>query len=251
MELRDFTITIDQTFKEALTKIDANKKGFLVVLDSQNHKTMGTLTDGDIRRCIIKNFKVTDKVADGYKKEFVSLSVHDEFYEAIDLFKNTAIKFIPVLGDEGELINIITKSAMHALLLKDIYPDFTYDFLNVDGSLIDFEIFQRPWGFYKTTILNDLFQSKIISVKPGAALSLQLHHKREEHWVIVNGIGEVRIGDSIIDVKGGSYLFIPKGCKHRLTNKSEEDTLVLIEVQCGQYFGEDDIVRFEDDYGRA
>ena len=73
---------------------------------------------------------------------------------------------------------------------------------------------------------------------------------REEHWVIVHGNGEVRMEDSVLSVKGGSYLFIPKGCKHRIANTSLDSTLILMEVQCGEYFGEDDIYRYEDVYGR-
>ena len=136
-------------------------------------------------------------------------------------------------------------------MLTNVHPEMNTDFLSVDTTVNNFEIFQRPWGFYKTTILNDMFQSKIISVRANASLSLQLHKQREEHWVIVDGVGQVRIGDSFKDVHGGSYIFIPKGTKHRIINTSSEKSLVLIEVQCGQYFGEDDIIRFEDEYGRA
>ena len=173
------------------------------------------------------------------------------FDDVIEHLKTEKIKFIPVLDEQGKLANVITRAATHALLLKNVYPDLSYDFLNVDGSIINHEIFGRPWGFYKTTILNDMFQSKIISVKPNASLSLQMHHKREEHWVIVHGKGKVILDDSELDVKDGSYIYIPKGCKHRISNESSDDTLIFIEVQCGQYFGEDDIVRFEDQYGRV
>lgn len=106
-------------------------------------------------------------------------------------------------------------------------------------------------GFFKTTVLNDYFQSKIIHVKPQAALSLQMHNHREEHWIVVHGAGKVQIGESFIQVQGGSSLFIPKGCKHRLINTSKTESLVLTEVQIGDYFGEDDIIRFEDNYGRV
>ena len=250
MKLENFAIKETETLSVALEKIDANKKGFLIALDEQG-RTLGTLTDGDIRRALIGGKKVNEPMRGCYNRHFVFLEKTAEFAKAIDLFKNAALMFLPVLDEHGILVNIITKENMHALLLQDIQPDMSYDFLNVDDSIINYEIYRRPWGFYKTTILNELFQSKVISVKPGASLSLQEHKQREEHWIIVKGCGEVRLGDSVVNVYPGSVLFIPKGCKHRIRNIEDRETLIFIEVQLGRYFGEDDIIRFDDRYGRA
>jgi mannose-1-phosphate guanylyltransferase/mannose-6-phosphate isomerase len=87
-------------------------------------------------------------------------------------------------------------------------------------------------------------------VKPGASLSLQLHHHRAEHWVIVSGIARVTCDDRVFELKANESTFIPLGSKHRLENIGEQP-LELIEVQSGDYLGEDDIVRFEDKYGRG
>jgi mannose-1-phosphate guanylyltransferase len=87
-------------------------------------------------------------------------------------------------------------------------------------------------------------------VQPGQQLSLQYHYKRAEHWVVVQGMALVQVGDEELPTKPGEYRYIPLGEKHRLTNIGDEE-LVLIEVQCGSYLGEDDIVRLEDNYGRA
>lgn len=250
MELEQFTVGKQDTLSLALEKIDANRKGFLIVLD-ERQKAAGTLTDGDIRRALIRGKKVNETIEDCCNRDFTYLEKTAEFSQAIDLFKNESLIFLPVLDQEGQLVNIITKENLHALLLQDVHPDMDYDFLNVDDSIINYEIYRRPWGFYKTTILNDRFQSKVISVKPEASLSLQEHKKREEHWIVVKGKGEVRIGDSVMEVSSGSVLFIPMGCKHRIRNTDAEDTLIFIEVQLGVYFGEDDIIRFEDRYGRA
>ncbi len=111
-------------------------------------------------------------------------------------------------------------------------------------------VVQRPWGTYATLKHEDGYQVKRITVHPGEQLSLQYHHKRAEHWVVVQGTGLVQIGDAQLETTIGEYRFIPLGEKHRLTNIGT-DELVLIEVQCGSYLGEDDIVRLEDDYGRA
>ena len=249
MTLDKLTINTNNTLLDALKAIDSNFMRFVIVIDDDSHM-LGTLTDGDIRRALINGASLTDKI-DCFNSRFTYLSVDDEFTKAIEIFKeHSNFDFIPVLDNEGRLCNIITKGALHTLLLQDIWPDNEYDFLNVDSSVLDQEIYERPWGFYKTTVLNDRMRAKVISVKPDSRLSLQMHEKREEHWIIVKGSGEARIGDSLIDVRPGTYLFIPKGTKHRLTNRSKDETLIISEVQMGTYFGEDDIIRFEDDYGR-
>jgi mannose-1-phosphate guanylyltransferase len=108
----------------------------------------------------------------------------------------------------------------------------------------------RPWGAYTVLEESPGFKIKRIEVKPGAALSLQLHHRRSEHWVVVAGKAEVTCGEKTFDVHANSSTFIPVATKHRLANRGREP-LVMIEVQCGDYLGEDDIVRFDDRYGRA
>lgn len=108
----------------------------------------------------------------------------------------------------------------------------------------------RPWGRY--TVLEDASDCKVkrLTVKPGGVLSLQYHHRRSEHWTVVTGTATVRIGELTRDVPAGESVFIPQGTLHRLENRTDRD-LHLIEVQVGAYFGEDDIVRLEDRYGRA
>lgn len=108
----------------------------------------------------------------------------------------------------------------------------------------------RPWGHYETMDKSDCFQVKRITVKPGARLSLQMHHHRSEHWVIVKGVAEVTRGEEVFIIKENESTYIPLGVKHRLMNPGTEN-LELIEVQSGSYLGEDDIVRFEDNYGRV
>ena len=108
---------------------------------------------------------------------------------------------------------------------------------------------QRPWGSYQTMDRGDRFQTKRIIVKPGAKLSLQKHQHRSEHWIVVNGKAEVTVGDHTSVLHENESTFIPAGTLHRLANPGVEP-LHLIEVQCGSYLGEDDIVRIEDDYGR-
>jgi mannose-1-phosphate guanylyltransferase/mannose-6-phosphate isomerase len=108
----------------------------------------------------------------------------------------------------------------------------------------------RPWGTYTLLEEGSGFKIKRIVVKPNASLSLQMHHHRSEHWVVVSGNAEVVNGDLTIALQPNESTYIPAGNKHRLRNTGDTD-LALIEVQCGSYLGEDDIVRFEDIYGRV
>lgn len=107
----------------------------------------------------------------------------------------------------------------------------------------------RPWGTYKVLEEAPGFKIKRIEVKPGASLSLQMHHHRSEHWVVVNGTARITNGDNEILIKTNESTYIPAGQKHRLENPGITPC-VMIEVQCGTYLGEDDIVRFEDNYRR-
>ena len=108
----------------------------------------------------------------------------------------------------------------------------------------------RPWGWYDSIDEDERFKVKRIQVKPGASLSLQMHHHRAEHWIVVKGIAQITNGDQIITLTENQSTYIPQGQTHRLANLSSEP-LEIIEVQSGNYLGEDDIVRFEDTYGRS
>jgi mannose-1-phosphate guanylyltransferase len=108
----------------------------------------------------------------------------------------------------------------------------------------------RPWGAYTVLQEGPRFKIKRIEVKPGAALSLQLHHHRSEHWVVVSGAARCTRDDDVYVIGANESTFIPSNTRHRLENPGREP-LVIIEVQCGDYVGEDDIVRFDDAYGRV
>jgi mannose-1-phosphate guanylyltransferase/mannose-6-phosphate isomerase len=108
----------------------------------------------------------------------------------------------------------------------------------------------RPWGSYDSIDTGDRFQVKRIIVNPGAKLSLQMHHHRAEHWIVVSGTAKVTCNEKVFLLNENESTFIPLGAKHRLENPGAIP-LHLIEVQSGSYLGEDDIVRFEDTYGRS
>ena len=124
--------------------------------------------------------------------------------------------------------------------LKEIAPAVTQDHLKV----------HRPWGSYQSLDMGERYQVKRIVVKQGGRLSLQLHHHRAEHWVVVRGTAQVTIGDKVQMLHENELVYVPSGSQHRLENPGKID-LELIEVQTGSYLGEDDIVRIADDYHRS
>ena len=134
----------------------------------------------------------------------------------------------------------------HAEEVKDVVRQ-----LNLDGAgqTVQHRKVARPWGFFDSVDAGPRHQVKRITVKPGEKLSLQLHHHRAEHWVVVKGTARVTRGEEEILLSENQSTYIPLGVKHRLENPGKTD-LEIIEVQSGSYLGEDDIVRFEDRYGR-
>lgn len=242
MKLDLYTINESASILDAMKKIEKNKKGFLLVLDGST--LIGTLTDGDLRRQIIQGALVTDTIA--FNTSYKYLSSETQFEKVCDLFK-LGIKFLPIVDSDGSLVSVVTQSQFETLLLEDMSWSANLDFERIIEHT--FHIHNRPWGFYKSTMLCDFVQSKVLTVFPGQQLSLQEHKRREEHWVIIRGQAKVILGGSVIHASPGKYIFIPKECKHQIINDSTEN-LVLSEVQLGDYFGEDDITRYSDIYGR-
>jgi mannose-1-phosphate guanylyltransferase/mannose-6-phosphate isomerase len=134
--------------------------------------------------------------------------------------------------DAGGLKRLVAK-------LKAVAPRLTEDHLKV----------HRPWGNYQSIDTGDRHQVKRIVVKPGGRLSLQKHHHRSEHWIVVRGAARVTVNDLVKTMHENESIYIPIGATHRLENPGKI-LLELIEVQTGSYFGEDDIIRIEDDYKR-
>ncbi len=107
----------------------------------------------------------------------------------------------------------------------------------------------RPWGKFEVLLDHPACKVKRITVNPGHRLSLQSHEKRNEHWIVSEGILRITVGDTVADYPVNTHVYIPAGAKHRMENCGSAPA-AIIEVQTGEYFGEDDIVRYEDDYER-
>lgn len=169
--------------------------------------------------------------------------------------KNTLIRAESRLVTGIGLENLVVIETRDAVLVAD--TNKTQNVKNLIDTLnsqnrkeaTEHQKIYRPWGSYETLISGGRFQVKQIVVNPGASLSLQLHNHRSEHWVVVSGTAKVQLDDEIQILTEDQSVYIPRGSKHRLANLGITP-LTLIEVQTGHYLGEDDIVRFEDRYGR-
>ena len=242
------TIKCVSSIKDALIKLELNKKRFLVCLDGLNCVT-GVVTDGDIRRSLLSGLTLGDKIDKVCSDTFRYLNTNSSFDEVCELFRLDGVDFLPIINKDKKLASILTKKQFHALLLQGAQFDLNYDFTKFDYISLEHEVYNRPWGFYKSTVLLPYSQAKILTIFPHSELSLQEHKRREEHWVVIKGRGKVVLGSSILDAFPGKYIYIPKELKHQIINDGCEN-IVFAEVQLGDYFGEDDIIRHSDKYGR-
>jgi len=171
---------------------------------------------------------------------------------ACNTFVHAPHRPVVALGTQDLLIvdtpdAVLVVAASHAELVKDVVNHLTQQGVAQASA---HRHTARPWGTYDSVDAGERFQVKRIIVKPGAQLSLQMHHHRAEHWIVVKGTAEVTCGEKNFLLTENQSTYIPLGTVHRLKNPGKT-LLELIEVQSGSYLGEDDIVRFEDVYGRA
>jgi mannose-1-phosphate guanylyltransferase / mannose-6-phosphate isomerase len=186
--------------------------------DGQGNAARGTAVFDDTRNCSVS----TDKA-------LVALEGVDDL---VVVATQDAV-LVSQRKDTNGLKRLVAK-------LKTVAPQVTEDHLKV----------HRPWGSYQSIDQGDRHQVKRIIVKPGGRLSLQKHHHRAEHWIVVRGTAQVTVNEMVKTVHENESIYIPLGAVHRLENPGKI-ALELIEVQTGSYFGEDDIIRIEDDYRRA
>ncbi len=193
-------------------------------------------------------WSVAERDADGNRHEgdVVSIDSRDSLVRASER------RMIATIGVE-DLVIIDTADAT-LVARKDRVQDVkaVVDALKAAGRtehLFHRKVY-RPWGSYDSIGVGERFQVKKIVVKPGAALSLQQHRHRAEHWIVVSGVAEVTCDDKVFELRENQSTYIPLGSVHRLRNRGSEP-VELIEVQSGSYLGEDDIVRLEDVYGRS
>ena len=150
-----------------------------------------------------------------------------------------------LIVETNDALLVAKKDAIHSL--KDLVNKMDHD--NVP-EIRENKLVHRPWGNFTSVIKDKTWQVKRLEVNPRSSLSLQMHNQRSEHWVVVKNLAKVEINDKVCFLKENESIYVPLGSKHRLSNPTDE-TLILIEVQSGTYVGEDDIVRFKDNYDRV
>lgn len=246
--LNKFLEYTTSSLRDVLVKIDLNQKGFLIICDHSS-KVVGVLTDGDIRRALLSGSNLDTSINKIYNKSFNYLTIESSFDEVCKIFRIQKYDFLPIINDKQHIVNLVTRSQFKSLMLQDFEYDILFDFSKLDNIPVEHEIYNSPWGFYKTVFISEDCQVKVITIFPMGELSLQEHKKREEHWVVVKGNGEVILGESIIKIYPGKYIYVPKECKHKMINNTQKN-IIFSEIQLGEYFGEDDIIRYEDKYNR-
>ena len=174
------------------------------------------------------------------------------FMKAHDSYAYSDGAAVSVLGLDNVVVvatrdAVLVTSKAEAQSVKDVVAKF--EKLGRE-EVINHQRVHRPWGWYERLALGDRYQVKCIMVTPGATLSLQSHHHRSEHWVVVKGAIEVTKNEEVIILSENQSTFVPVGSRHRMRNPGKIPAF-LIEVQSGSYLGEDDIVRYEDVYGRV
>ena len=207
-----------------------------------------------------KYFEVIDIIDKSIKDENKNhiIGENTEYVEVVDssnsLIINDKLNIGVIDVDNVAIINegsnLLVTSLENSHKIKSIHKNLTNN-INNNPNLGDGK-FHRQWGYYQCIAggIDAGFQSKVISVNPGHRLSLQYHHHRSEHWTVVKGTAQVTIDKDIQILHKNNSIYIPKGATHRIANPYDEE-LVIIETQIGDYLGEDDIVRLEDDYGRT
>jgi mannose-1-phosphate guanylyltransferase/mannose-6-phosphate isomerase len=193
-------------------------------------------------------------ISELYESDHAGNRIHGKavLVESYDCFVQSNKRLVAAVGvrdlvivDTGDAVLVAHRD--NAQDVKEVVNQLTE---LEDDSAIYHQTVHRPWGSY--SILEDADDCKVkrLVVKPGQVLSLQLHHQRSEHWTVIRGTAKVRLGDREFLLRANESTYIPAQTQHRLENPGTED-VHLIEVQTGAYFGEDDIVRYEDIYGRV
>jgi len=184
-----------------------------------------------------------DKHGNIFKGDVISMNTKNTI--AISSNKNISLLGIQnlIVVDSGDSVLVASKSDLH--LMKELVKKLE----NHHHLLIHHNLVNRPWGFFETIKENSTYKVKLLEIKPGRSISLQRHKKRSEHWVVVKGVANIIKGEREILLNQNQSIYIEKNEIHRVKNASK-DLLQIIEVQSGEYLGEDDIERLEDNYGR-
>lgn len=235
--MNKYTIDLDSNIFDALFKL--NKSFYKELVIVSNNKVIGTVTDGDIRRYLIKNKSFSLNLKDYIHTNFKFIINHDK-NEILKIFVNYDINLIPQVDEDLNLVSIVDRQKFFDELSG-------FESLNYDGNA---KLGCRPWGYFKVIAETSLFKSKLIVLFPHQSISLQYHNHRKEFWYILEGSAEVRLNKDTFIKNSGEYVSIDFKSIHRIKNLDNSNNLLFIEIQQGDKFSEEDIKRIEDEYGR-
>lgn len=186
---------------------------------------------------------------DSNNNAILGKKIHTEKSENCLIYSNN--NTITTVAHRVNNLNIsVTNNAV--LISNNKYSEeikAVYNKLKAEKDINEPSLEYRPWGYYKNILITDLYKVKLLSINPHSQISLQYHHKRAEHWVVTKGTASITIGDTLHTLERDQSIYVPKKDIHRIENKTDK-ILEIIEVQIGEYLGEDDIVRLEDKYNR-
>ena len=150
--LRKLKCNPSDLIKDVLVQLEQDEKKFVICVDGSNN-IVGVVTNKDIRRAFLKSVDVTDTIDQIYNTNFEYLSVDSSFSEVCELFRLSDRNFLPIIDKNKKLVNVLTKAQFHIVFLENIAFDLTFDFAQLDSVISEHEIYNRPWGFYKSTFL--------------------------------------------------------------------------------------------------
>jgi len=243
-------IPVGVTLYEALGRLDKNPTKALVVVDAAG-RLEGVLDEAAVRAALLRTRSLEAPLTALALSCDAAVTLDTPFAQVVSTALAAPGFLIPVLDDRDRVVNAFTREALHQLLAEDLPWDPRRDFFALAADPRRPDAVTRPWGFYRSLLTTAFTQAKILSVAPGQELSLQKHFRREEYWTVVRGEGSFRLDDDRYTVRRGFTVHIPREAVHWIRNTHPTEALILVEVQAGDYFGEDDIVRLSDKYHRA
>ena len=224
-----------------LEVFERESRRYALVVNGQR-RLIGIVTEGDVRRYLIAGGRLSSKVSVVMTTNFVSVSAPADRGLVKEAFDASEVDILPVVNSSGQPLALVSREDFWGSIVSGDSQRITEGYVS---PIVPFSVVTRKWGYFFSIHKSDVCHSKILYLAPRASISLQYHHQREEHWVIISGRAEIICGDERIKAGPGDYIKIDVGVVHKLIN-SGEDELMVHELQLGSYFGDDDIVRLSE-----
>lgn len=246
----DFCLDVSCTLRQAMALLGDTPQGARVLVDGAG-ELLAVLDFRRLNEAVLAlgDLDATLRQAQFPQPPFIRLD--DPAEAAGRVFAETREPLLPVCDSSLRVVNVVFREGFYQWLSEDMPWDPCMDFSKLCEKGARQDPVFRPWGSYRVLLRNGFTQAKVLVLRPGQELSLQKHALRDEHWIVVHGEGVFRLDDRFCRVEKGFSVDILRTAVHWLCNTSKTQDLVLVEVQTGDYFGEDDIVRLADRYRRA